>query len=60
MMKSPLGSATEGAKQDHATSQRARIEAFRQADLQRTQKRLDKDADIDVHAAKWRYVPSGA
>jgi hypothetical protein len=58
MTKRPLFTATPGTKQGEETSQKARTEALRQADLQRTRKRLDNDSHIDVHAAKWRYVSS--
>ncbi|SAL87568.1 hypothetical protein AWB74_08169 [Caballeronia arvi] len=59
MTNRPLIPATPGTKQGNDTSQKARTEALRQADLQRTRKRLDSDSHIDVHAAKWRYVSSG-
>jgi len=52
----PTDPAAPFRKQDLTATQKARVEALRQAESDRAEKRLENDARIDVNAAKWRYV----
>ncbi|BBU30912.1 hypothetical protein BTHE68_46460 [Burkholderia sp. THE68] len=60
LKRTSADSATHFKKQDLTATQKSRAEALRQAESDRAEKRLQDDARIDVHAAKWRYVsPKG-
>ncbi|WP_250516955.1 hypothetical protein [Caballeronia sp. INDeC2] len=58
LKRTPADLAAPFRKQDLTATQKARVEALRQAEIDRAEKRLRDDARIDVNAAKWRYVSS--
>jgi len=47
-------SGTSHDQRDQATRQKEREDLAR-ADIERAEKRIRKDADIDSNASKWRY-----
>ncbi|MGF6372331.1 hypothetical protein [Paraburkholderia sp. MM5482-R1] len=58
LKRTPMSPIMSGRPEDYVATQKARVEALRQAESDRAQKRLDDDARIDINAAKWRYVSS--
>jgi hypothetical protein len=53
-LKSPVGQG------DFVVAQEGRVSAREKAEIERTRKRLDMDARINVNASKWRYVCPGS